>query len=204
LVVGSAPEASLPQRFDQSWTVATVNASQTTAAALGCHIPDLTLFGAAVMKGKPVNLEAQEALRGLRTKTAIGFEGRRHYSATRFKLAAIGYSYDSFYFMPPAMRLRIISDAIGEEVQHKAKPSNGVFLALLCLRMGSTAAVMTGFSLTKAGHAYNEKERARRHVDEDRIVLMKAIARGAPIFTADPAFSRESGVPLDQNAAAAA
>jgi hypothetical protein len=195
-VVGSGPNARLPADYDQTWTLATVNASQVNAASLGCGTPDLTLFGRAVLGSKPVNLEAQTVLRGAKTGTAIGFRGRQRYSMIRIKLAMINYTYDRFHYMTRTQRLKIVSDAVGDDASDMGHPSNGVFLALLCLHLGSSFVVMSGFSFTRNGHSYNDKERERRHTDEDRALLRIALARGAQIFSSDPIFAAESGLPL--------
>lgn len=192
-VLGSGPGATRPEGFDRSWTLATVNASQVSAETLGCGSPDVTLFGSAVLKSGPTNLEAQTVLRDLSTVHAIAFKGSRRYSMSRIRLAMLGYSYDSFHFMTKDARRRIVSESVGENT---GKPSNGVFLALLCLYLGSTLVVMAGFSLSQAGHAYNDKGRRRLHVNEDRDILTKMRVRDFPVFTSDPIFASESGLHL--------
>ncbi|MEP9388928.1 hypothetical protein [Mesorhizobium sp. KR9-304] len=193
LVIGSGPGAKLPDGFNDAWTIATVNASQVVASSMGCGSPDLTLFGNAVLQKRPVNREAQSVLRGLSTGTVIWQTRRTH---LRIRLAMLGYSYSRISVLDEARRIEIVSSAVGRRVTHAERPSNGILLALLCLHMGSSIVVMTGFSLTQAGHAYNDKGRVRNHVDADNMVLAEALARGARIYTSDPLFSSESGIPL--------
>lgn len=193
LVVGSGPGAKLPGGFGDTWTIATVNASQAVASSIGCGPPDLTLFGKAVLQKRAVNREAQQAIRGLSTGAVI-WQNRKNF--LRVRLSLLGYSYSRIHVLDEQARMRVIADAVGRKVGRDARPSNGVLLALLCLHLGGSLVVMTGFSLTQAGHAYNDKGRDRNHVVEDREVLAAALARGARIYTSDPLFSSESGIPL--------
>lgn len=196
LVVGSGPGGALPAGMDHNWTVATVNGSQVVGEGLGLGVPDLTLMGAAVMKDKPVNLEAQHVLSGRHTKLLISPIGRRRYSAARWRLMRIDYTYDAVFRISTRDKIDIVNSVLGDTIQHKHKPSNGVILALACLHWGASSVVMTGFSLTKHGHAYNDAERPREHIDEDRIVLAKAVSNGAPLFTTSQDFAAESGLPI--------
>lgn len=196
LILGSGPGASVPIEYDARWSLATVNASQAIAHRLGIGPPRFTLLGAAVMKSNPVNMEAQSAMRGGTTGILMCLKGRRRFTTVPWKLAALQYSYDEFFYLNRTARLRAIEAVLGHPVPNKDRPSNGVVLAFLCLEMGLSPIVMTGFSLTKVGHAYNDKKRDRRHVEEDRYILGKAAERGAPIFTNDPVFAEESRLPL--------
>jgi len=193
LVVGSGPGARLPDGFSDLWTVATVNASQATASSLGCGNPDLTLFGKAVLERRPVNREAQKVIRGLSTETVI-WQNRKWW--LRIRLAVLGYSYARICLMSEEVRLKVISEAVGRHIGREGRPSNGVLLALLCLQLGNSIVVMTGFSLSQSGHSYNDKGRVRNHSNADREVLADALARGARIYTNDPVFASESGLPL--------
>lgn len=60
---------------------------------------------------------------------------------------------------------------------------------------------MSGFSLTRGGHAYNELNMRRGHLDGDAAALRRFVELGLPIFTNDERFSRESGLPLVASAA---
>lgn len=196
LVVGSGPNAALPPDFDGSWKLATVNASQVVAEGLGVGLPDVTLFGAGVLKSGPVNLEAQQALAGRRTKALIMTKGSRRFSYGPVKLAMMGYSYETFHYLYRDICLGVVAEPLGEEVPWPQRPSTGIMLAFLCIRLGCDQVVMTGFSLTRDGHAYNDSGRARRHSSDDAAWLGKAAAAGVPIATNDPVFAGESGLPL--------
>ena len=93
-------------------------------------------------------------------------------------------------------RGRIMQGLLGDAYDERQPPSNGVFLALLALHLGANRILMSGFSLSKTGHAYNTLNLDRRHLDGDTAALRRIVALGLPVFTNDERFSRESGLPL--------
>jgi hypothetical protein len=192
LVLASGPGAAVPSDFNERWTLATVNGSQAVAARLGLGSPDVTLMGTSILRNK----DAQEVLRGKRTGTLICVRDKKHRDPARIRLAFLKYSYSGFFFLTRQERLRLLSEMVGESVASPARPSNGVILALLALHLGCEKVIMTGFSLTKDGHAYNNKGCVRGHKEQDRHILGKVVQRKLPIFTNQPDFSAESGIPL--------
>lgn len=196
LVLASGPGARIPSDFDETWTLATVNGSQAVAANLGLGLPTITLMGTSVLKSEDVNREAQQVLRGNKTRILICLRDKERRDLARLRLACLRYSYSGFYFLTREERLRLVSDIIGEAVPQSARPSNGVLLALLSLHLGCEKIIMSGFSFTKNGHAYNDKGRQRAHKDQDRYILDKVLQKNLPIFTNQPDFSVESGIPL--------
>lgn len=191
LVLGSGPGSSIPSMFDGSWTLITINASQ--AAIAGDITPDFTLVGTSTLRNKPANREAKAALRGRKTRTLILFDRGKLIDNQRLKLLGLGYSYDRVVFVSTTDRLGWIRGATGADLGDK--PSNGIAAAFLCASLGAKRILMTGFSLTKEGHAYNEKNRERAHVQGDRMALHMALMRGMPILTNQSDFAGEAGVP---------
>ncbi len=133
-------------------------------------------------------------MRGRKTRTLLLFDRGKLIDNQRLKLLMLGYSYDRVVFISTADRIDWIRDATG--IEPVDKPSNGVAAAFLCASLGAKKIVMTGFSLTKEGHAYNTKNRERAHVAGDREALKLAVSRNVPIVTNQNDFSAESGVPL--------
>ncbi|BCJ90370.1 hypothetical protein IZ6_11050 [Terrihabitans soli] len=193
-VVGSGPGAAIPADLDANWSVASVNASEVVADRLGAS-PNLTLFG-TVLKNTPANRDAKKVLAGGGTGILILPKSNGLVNLAPFRLARLGYTYSRRYYYTRSENLAIVRDFIGEEIPDRARPSNGIILPFLCLKFGAQKVVMSGFSFSNAGHAYNDKGLTRRHIDEDRHILSRAIDRGLPIFTNDPAFAAESGLPL--------
>ncbi|MDX6807471.1 hypothetical protein SCD90_15500 [Terrihabitans sp. PJ23] len=182
----------VPSDAALNWTLATVNASQAVHPGL---LPDLTLLGTGVMRNKLVNREAKEALAGLRTRHLVLVKSSRHIDWTRPRLLKIGYSYDAVTRITQEARGRSLEWATGIDGL-SLWPSNGVFMAFMCLQMGAPFVLITGFSFSQSGHGYNSKARERSHVAQDKQSLSAALARGHRIYTNSTAFSDESGVPL--------
>jgi len=86
--------------------------------------------------------------------------------------------------------------ALGDAYDRGRPPSNGIFLALLALHLGARRILMSGFSLSRTGHAYNTLNLRRVHIEGDTLALRRIAGLGLPIFTNDERFSRESGLPL--------
>ncbi|MBB4347922.1 hypothetical protein [Aliirhizobium cellulosilyticum] len=195
-VLGSGPGSSIPDELDDSWSLVSINASQAVLKD-ETIVPDFTLFGTSTLRNKPTNREAKDVLRGRKTRTLILFDREKFIDNQRYKLFRLGYSYDRVIFLSTAERLAWIRGATGIAVKDNTqKPSNGVAAVFLCVSYGVKKIVMTGFSLTKQGHAYNNKNRERAHVRGDRAALRSALMRGHPIYTNQADFSEESGVPL--------
>ncbi len=196
LILGAGPGSFIPSSFNEKWSLFTINASQ--AALLDDDIiPDFTLIGTSTLRNKPTNREAKKALRGRKTRTLILFDRGKFIDNQRLKLFRLGYQYDRVVFFSTAERLHWIRDATGIEVRDNSqKPSNGIAAAFLCVSLGVKRIVMTGFSLTKEGHAYNDKNRERAHVQGDRAALRMATLRRHPIYTNQSDFAEEAGIPL--------
>jgi len=195
LVLGSGPNPIIPDDYDPAtWSLVTINASQASVPHL---TPDITLLGASTLRNKPANVEAKQALRGLRTGSLILFKGRQMPDRKRFRLLRIGYSYRQVTFLRLSERARWNQEVMG--IDPSIRPSNGVSTAALCCWLGARTIVMTGFSLTKEGHAYNNKNRERAHVGDDRIALRRMIDLGLPVYTTQSDFAEESGLALWQD-----
>lgn len=195
LVLGSGPNARPPSDY-QNRILLTVNASQIIARRWGQKVPYITLLGSSVLNNDPANIEAKEMMKRGHTENLIVIKGNLEEEKARLRLRKLGYTYQSIQFLTKDDRAQILSDLLGIPITEKTKPSNGVFLALLAVHLGARQVLMTGFSLSQNGHAYNNKGRPRAHAPEDRIVLARAMEINLPIFTNDPNFAQESGLHL--------
>jgi hypothetical protein len=128
----------------------------------------------------------------------IGF---KHRLLIALRLRWLGYGYRSLTVLHMRSRGQILQAMLGDAYQAANPPSNGIFLALLALHLGASRVLMSGFSLTRTGHAYNELNLQRRHVDGDTLALNRVAAMKLPVFTNDERFAHESGLPLISGAA---
>ena len=196
LVLGAGPNAAPPPGFPNDWMLLTVNGSQAIAKAWGAPRPDLTLFGTTVLGRHPSNRAAQAVLRGAGTDCLVMVSEGFHRFGDRLNLWRIGYRFGSLRWLSRAERRAILAAVLGEEAS--LKPSNGIVLAIIALSLGCPRVVMTGFSLSSAGHAYNDLNHPRNHVDADAAVLAEIVRRKLPVFTNDPRFAAETGLSLLQ------
>lgn len=193
-VLGSAP-GSRPPLEPSRWSFATVNGSAAVLAGWGLT-PDVTLFGRTWRRYTPANLAAREAIAGMGARHLICVGHARNYLFYRNVSRRLPYACDDLTMLTPELRLDIVSMMLGMDFNPSAKLSNGVILALLCVHQGASEAVLAGVSLSKTGHAYNDRGLPREHVDADRVGLAAIRRRALPIYTNDEAFARESGIAL--------
>lgn len=193
LVVGSAPGARCPTDV-AGWHLLSVNASQVVAEGWGFDSPTLTLFGTTVLGMRPSNRAAQRVLRGRRTGCLLTMEDGSNRLVHEFNLWRMGYRYERRAGLDRQSRLAMLSSMVGEDLA-RLKPSNGIVLALLALFLGAPRVVMAGFSLGQTGHAYNQANHPRNHVDADREVLRGIVARHLPIATTSADLAAQAGLP---------
>ena len=199
--LGSAPDSFPPPAGSGSWSVITVNGSQAVLERLGLPAtPFMTLMNRSVLKSGIVSgVAAREVLRGLASDNLVVVSHKasyKHRLLIALRLWWLRYRYRSLTVLDMRHRSQIMEGLLGDAYDQSTPPSNGIFLALLALHVGASRILMSGFSLSKTGHAYNKLNLERRHLDGDTLALRRIAASGLPIFTNDERFSRESGLPL--------
>jgi hypothetical protein len=200
-VLGSAPDSFPPPAGSGAWSILTVNGSQAVLGRLGLPAtPAMTLMNRSVLKSSiRSGVAAREVLRGRSTGDLVVMS---HEVSTKQRLLIaarlwwLGYRYRSLTVVDMRERSRILRALLGAAYDESKPPSNGIFLALLALHLGADRVLMSGFSLSKAGHAYNALNLRRGHVDGDTAALRRIADLHLPIFTNDERFSRESRLPL--------
>lgn len=201
VVVGSAPVSHKPEGMDERFSVITINGSQSVAARWGVEVPDITFMMFNQIEGTTPNaLEVRRVLSGQRTKQLFVFLWRKSERARLERgLRAFDYAYDQLYIIDRYERMALLDKAAGLrslELCADTKVSNGINAVLFALYHRAPAVIITGIDPGSKGHAYNEKGLQRLHARMDQALLERLRARGAPIFTADPAVSESSGIPV--------
>lgn len=202
LVMGSAPNFRLPQRHDGNWALVTVNASQLLAETFGLSVPDIAVIrrGILVDAGKQ-DFYKRDLLKGRQVKHLIipvwpdvedkleagcrtfNYRYDTLQALTKWQLANIVWQLSGKYHMGPGWHRKI---------------STGAFAIILARFAGFAPVVVSGFSLSQAGHGYDTRNAFRYHADEDAKVLRQVVRRGEPIYAEDRDFAAESGLPLWQ------
>jgi hypothetical protein len=199
LLLGSAPTAIVPPDFAPHWTLVCVNASQASADALGLPRPRLVVLRKGVFYSQQVDLETAAALAG-RSAEAVAIrdeEGERGFFEAN--LNRIGYRYDRLVMLGRSKRERIIlngTQSLGQVIAINRDLSNGIFSLFASIDLFRQPVVMSGFSFSVAGHAYNASNLPRAHVDQDRKALRIIRSRGWPVYASEAKFAEESGLPL--------
>lgn len=195
IVLGSGPN-SRPPADARDWALLTVNGSQALSAGWPVSDPDMTLFGTTVLGMRKSNRAAQAVLRGRHTRLLVMVRDGSNPLVHSFNLWRIGYRHDRRVLLSTAQRADLFEAVLGKSLGSVAKPSNGIFLVLIALHLGAPKVLMTGFSLSKAGHGYNASNHPRNHAGADADILAELVRREAPVFANDPDFARESGLRL--------
>lgn len=199
LLLGSAPTASVPADFGHDWTLVCANAAQAGGDRLGLASPQLIVLRTNFFDAGRVHAEAREALRN-RSATHVVFRGvpeQKAYVADQ--LADLAFTYETLTVVERQKRERIVLQAVGNVpalIAVNRDLSNGVFSLCCCIDLFRQPVVMSGFSFSVAGHAYNASNLPRAHVDQDRKALRIIQSRGWPVYASEAKFAEESGLPL--------
>jgi hypothetical protein len=197
LLLGSAPNPSVPVGFDKGWVLITVNASQTSVKSWNVQ-PNLTVTSDYMLGDTPANIAAKEAIRNNKTGRLILIERKRSVAETKKILQILNYQYDELIAIDHWERSRIAHRILGKYVATGSGEeiiSTGVFAALMAYFLGADPVVLSGFSFSINGHAYNTYKHKRSHVSVDRAALSLAREKRLPFYTANNKFSLESGLP---------
>jgi hypothetical protein len=203
LVVGSAPDPATPAGVTSGWFRISANASQGILDRFGLPPPDLTVFRSRLADDQPdaAAIAAWTALRGRSTgHLLVGSEGPE--TAARI-IAAHAYRAAQITELRNSLRGAIIADVLGEYLTIATNAngvSNGVFAAVLAVKLGAAPVVMAGFSLSGGWSHAPDINSPRYHQDGDRRACRLMREKGLPVFTSDEAFAAATGLPLWQGA----
>lgn len=192
LILGSGPAPTLPRELLGTHARIDINNAGRTAQALGLGRADLTIRAKRKSWVEHTRLDT----RGLLwihdwpapvLRLILATKPHAHVGTVR----------------PIAKRDRdgLVAEISGialEGVGAWGKVTNGVAAICLGLALGAPRIVVAGMSLSKAGHSYDGLGRARRQVDEDRIVL-EALSARPNLFTTEPDLAEEAGLRLLTN-----
>lgn len=201
VVVGSAPVSNRPAGIDDSFSIITVNGSQSVTSQWGVAVPDITMLMFNQVEGTTHNAhEVRRVLSGQRTRALFVLLWRKNDRARlEHGLKSFNYKYDYLYIVDRYERMALLDKVAGFrslELDAESKCSNGVNAVLFALYHEAPAVIITGINPGSSGHAYNNTGLARLHVQMDRIVLQRLLAAGRPIFTSDPVVASETGIPI--------
>ncbi|NDW06409.1 hypothetical protein [Jiella pacifica] len=189
LILGSAPSPTIPETIFETHARVDINNAGRTAQAMGYGRADLTVRA---------KKKSWEEHRHTDTRLLLWIHT---VPALVLPLLLIDKPYDHIGKVRPLRRRdreRVVLEVSGialDKIGDLGKVTNGVAMACYGLLLGVPEIVLSGISLSKMGHSYDELGRRRRQVDEDRAVLT-ALAREPRLATTEPDLAAESGIRL--------
>jgi hypothetical protein len=189
LILGSAPDPTLPAALLASHARIDINNAGRTAQRLGLGRADLTVRAKHKTWREHRHLDTR-ALLWVHEIPAL---------LLRLLLLTKPYRHiGSLRTMSRGEREAMTAAVSGVSVQGVGdwgKVTNGVAAACYGLMLGVPAIVLAGLSLSKEGHSYDDLNRSRRQVREDAGVL--AGLKGRPgLATTEADLASETGLPL--------
>ena len=199
LVVGSAPSVTLPLDVAPDWAIVTVNASQIITDGAGLQAPTLSIFRDRIWERRRHQDDVWRTLSGRRTPVAVPIIATADDHSFGRKSAARGYVAERVAPLPVSLRAAIICEMSRSGMIDLKGPrsiSNGLFAALLALKLGASSVVMSGFSLSggRYGLPHDTPGFGRAHRGGDAAMTRLMRRRGLPIFAADEGFAEATGL----------
>lgn len=189
LILGSAPDPTLPQALTKSHARIDINNAGRTAAALGLNRADLTVRARKKSWQEHPHIDTR------------GLLWMHTWPPALLRLHLIGKPYDhigSVMSLKRPQRDAIVTHVAGVSVQaigDLGKVTNGVAMICYALLLGVPQIVLAGISLSKAGHSYDTLGRRRRQVDEDAFVLERLRDR-PELSTTESDLARDARIAL--------
>ncbi|MBP0614965.1 hypothetical protein [Jiella mangrovi] len=189
LVLGSAPDPTVPTELLGSHARIDVNNAGRTAQTMGLGRADLTV------RAKKKSWEEHP-----HTDTRL-LLWIHTVPGPLLPLLLIGKPYDHIGKVRPLRRRdreQIVLEVSGislESIGDLGKVTNGVAIACYGLLLGVPKVVLAGVSLSKVGHSYDQLGRRRRQVQEDRAVLT-ALAGNPRLATSEADLAADVGISL--------
>ncbi len=189
LILGSAPDPNVPPELLRSHLRVDINNVGRTASSLGWGRADLTIRAKRKSWKEHPELDTRSLLwihefPPLLLRLVLLFKPHLH----------IG----SVSTMSRRQRERLVAHVAStslEGIGEFNKVTNGVAAACYGLALGVPQVVMAGISLSKTGHSYDDRGRARRQVDEDAYIL-DLIKDHPALFTTEAELADSPGLKL--------
>lgn len=189
LLFGSAPDPTLPPDILKNCARVDINNSGKMANMLGLPPADLTF------RKKKKSWEEHPYVR---TRGLLWLHTRPLWVMHLKLLLKPNVRYKTLMRATKADReaiVNLMSGGLPEAIGDVGKVTNGVACLCYALFMGVPSVTLSGFSLTKMGHSYNDKGSTRRQIEEDTYVLTQLRDRGN-IFTTEQDLAEHIGLPL--------
>ncbi|MGH6762956.1 MAG: membrane-anchored protein [Phyllobacterium sp.] len=177
-----------------------MNGSQDIARKWGIDKPHVTFMQYNQIEGTNTNAVAvRSVLNGKNTGRLYVLLWRDGLDKLKRGLSAFDYTCDHLQIVSRYERIALHHSVMRSwnfEDDIDMRFSNGVTAVLYAIQSGAKTVIISGINPNSTGHAYNDANLPRSHVDRDRDILMKIHENGFPLFTADPTVAKTLGLPL--------
>lgn len=202
LVLGSAPDPTLPSRRTPGQVLLCVNCAGYSASRIDLPPPDVTFLRTKKLIAPEKDAD-RRALRGLLTRhlvLVLGTDRGTPIPVYEEILRGMDYRWESLLALASSERATIVRGvamaALGRGPRDETKASSGIAAVCLALFLGSTDIVLSGFSLDSDGLSYGDGAHPRHHVKPDRDALDALRRAGFQLRTSEPRLAQTTGVPL--------
>jgi hypothetical protein len=189
LILGSAPDPTVPPSLAARSARIDINNAGRTAAALGLGPADLTIRTEWKSWAEHPDLESR-ALLWVHSRSLLVMR----WEMWRRSNARVGELRRWTAQEREAIVDAVIGDAVAG-IGRWGKATTGVAAICYGLFVGVPEIVVGGFSVDQAGHSYDTLNRARRQVDEDLFVLERIRDR-PELSTTEPDLAGRAGLRL--------
>jgi hypothetical protein len=190
LVLGSAPNPSIPTDLAKRAELVCINNAGATAARLGLPPASLTVRNS----NKEWNSVA-----GCTMPLVLWMSNANPVEVYWTKLFKAKAHVGEIRAMNKAVRAEITDDILGSgvaEVGRMHKPSTGIFAALYGLFTGAPAIILAGLSMEGDGYSYGTLAGIQHHRDEDLFAMRILAARYPSVSTTERDVSERTGIPM--------
>lgn len=201
MILGSAPNPTIPYSAIGRSKLVCVNASGFMGNKLQLPIPDVTIMSGymAVPPSNEIETATRNAIRNLKTKELVWIDRGCTFADAKARLGKLDYQYESVTVFTHEERAQIVKDVTGEDLATQSrdrKISTGLFAVCFALYRGASEVIMSGISLSTGSYGYCQLPKARKHVMPDQTAIAKLLDAQLPIKTAEKALSEMTGLPL--------
>jgi hypothetical protein len=200
LVVGSAPNPTRPAGLDDSWFRISVNASQLVSDDFGLPPPNLTVFRDGIGVMGLHSEKVWKSLKGRSGEHVLAIMGSNEdHGLVQPMMREHDYEAGGVTELSRHVRGAVVLEMTGRDLVSLSSHmgvSNGLFAALLAVKLGGNPVVMSGFSFQGGWYFAPEFASKREHVSGDSIACQAIVERNLPVYTSDPKFSEDSGIRL--------
>lgn len=188
LILGSAPDPTLPVPLDPRVAHVHINNAGLTAHARGLPPADLT-YRAGRKPMTPLN--------GLSSRNMLWVTSQPRLPMRLRALYAIPLRVERAETLSFRDRDRIVEAVIGTEIRSVGvygKPSSGVAAIAYALFCGVPEVIVAGISVELDGYSYEAPPEVRKQKEEDRFALAELAKRHPGIATSEPALAAATGL----------